>query len=212
MFDQSSLILELFSLNFRKTLSNHWVEMLCIGIGSISVLFGLSGLFLYKANDDVNSSLPIDTTVCQEVSEDITLDVNGAVVKPGTYTLKKGARVVDAIRSAGGFTHDSDADYIARSLNMAVIVEDGQKVFIPFIGQKNETTKEKYPIENNNQTTSKISINTADKDELMKLVGIGEKRAEDIIENRPYDVVQDLVDMDIVSEGVFKDIQPEIAL
>ena len=56
----------------------------------------------------------------EKVKSKVTVDVKGAVVKPGVYTLKVSARVTDAIQEAGGMTEDADA----KSVNLAASWSD----------------------------------------------------------------------------------------
>ena len=56
----------------------------------------------------------------------VTVDVKGAVVKPGVYTLKASARVTDAIKAAGGMTEDADA----KSVNLAASLSDEEVIYV----------------------------------------------------------------------------------
>jgi len=55
-----------------------------------------------------------------------------------------------------------------------------------------------------------VDINSASKDELMKLKGIGDARAAAIIKARPYKGKNELVDKKIVPENVYNDIKDKI--
>lgn len=63
-------------------------------------------------------------------------------------------------------------------------------------------------------TTAKakvIDLNTAGKDELQTLPGIGEARSEAIVKNRPYRSKDELVSKKIVPQNVYDDIKGRIA-
>lgn len=57
-----------------------------------------------------------------------------------------------------------------------------------------------------------ISINTASKESLMGLEGIGEKRADDIISGRPYSSLNDLLSKEIVTNSIYENIKNSISL
>jgi len=61
----------------------------------------------------------------------VVVHVAGAVAKPGVFRLQQGSRVDDAIAAAGGALADGDAN----RLNLALVVEDGQKIYVPQHGE-----------------------------------------------------------------------------
>lgn len=61
----------------------------------------------------------------------IVVQVSGSVATPGVYELPLRARMQDAIAAAGGFAEDASADV----LNLASALEDGQKIYVPKIGE-----------------------------------------------------------------------------
>lgn len=61
----------------------------------------------------------------------VVVHVAGAVGKPGVIRLQQGSRVDDAIAAAGGALPDGDAN----RLNLALLVEDGQKIYVPQHGE-----------------------------------------------------------------------------
>ena len=116
----------------------------------------------------------------------VTVDVKGAVVKPGVYSLKASARVTDAIKAAGGMTEDADA----KSVNLAASLSDEEVVYVAtkdenlsVLGQSGTGQVS----DKGGQTSAKdgkINLNTATSEELQTISGIGAKRAEDIIAYR----------------------------
>jgi len=67
--------------------------------------------------------------------QEITIDISGAVKKPGLYQLPTQTRVGDAIAVAGGLSSQASAIEVAQSMNLASKIQDGQKLYIPFIGE-----------------------------------------------------------------------------
>ena len=116
----------------------------------------------------------------------VTVDVKGAVVNPGVYTLKAGARVTDVIQEAGGITEDADA----KSVNLAASLSDEEVIYV---ANKDENvsvldqTGTSQVSDKGGQTNAKdgkINLNTATSEQLQTISGIGAKRAEDIIAYR----------------------------
>ena len=122
----------------------------------------------------------------EKVKSKVTVDVKGAVVKPGVYTLKVSARVTDAIQEAGGMTEDADA----KSVNLAASLSDEEVIYV---ANKDENvsvldqTGTGQVSDKGGQAVSKdgkINLNTATSEQLQTISGIGAKRAEDVIAYR----------------------------
>ncbi|ATO43616.1 helix-hairpin-helix domain-containing protein [Loigolactobacillus coryniformis subsp. coryniformis] len=122
------------------------------------------------------------------------VDVKGAVKKPGIYQVNDNTRLFDVVRLAGGLATDADQQQI----NLAQQLNDQQVVFIPKIGEEvppqyaapvaTPATSEAPATAT--ATTSKstggtqVNLNTATAEELQQLTGIGQKKAELIIQFR----------------------------
>jgi len=104
------------------------------------------------------------------------IHVAGAVANPGVYQLETGSRVQQAIDLAGGLLDNADPD----SINLAGFLQDGQRVYIPLIG---EITRSETLIDPG-APGPLIDLNTADLADLITLPGIGEDRAKAIIAYR----------------------------
>jgi DNA uptake protein ComE-like DNA-binding protein len=143
----------------------------------------------------------------------ITVDVAGAVKKPGLYHLTQPARVADAIAQAGGFSESADAVYVAQKLNLATQLTHDSKVYIPSIGEN--WSPPSSPVSSTETTTSPtstiININSASKTVLMELPGVGEVTAQKIISNRPYGVITELTEREVVTESVYNKIMTQIS-
>jgi competence protein ComEA len=150
----------------------------------------------------------------------IKVDVSGAVRLPGVVEVSGDARVGDVIERAGGLTSESSGRYVAQYLNLAAVVQDGMKIYVPFdwdflpedtglaasqygwlentpISQITpvisgpSTTSNVIQIPDNNASNSmKINVNTASLQELDALPGIGPAYAQRIVENRPHKDIQ----------------------
>ena len=113
----------------------------------------------------------------------IWVDVSGAVSAPGVYCLKQGSRVFEAVQEAGGFLENADTT----GINQASVLSDGEKLQIYTIEevQQMEVQPEMFSgSSENTESGGKININTADLTELQEIPGVGEKKAQSIMEYR----------------------------
>jgi competence protein ComEA len=137
---------------------------------------------------------PVVLTPVSPVS--IVVHLDGAVRQPGVYTLPAGSRIQDAVEMAGGFTTDARMD----TLNLAKRMQDGYKITIPSKQEIQST-----PIDD------LLDINQATLAELDQLPGIGETRAQSIIDYRSehglFTSVDDLQEVPGISADVFSNIR-----
>ena len=131
--------------------------------------------------------------------EDYVIEIKGEVNRAGIYSVGSDCRINDIILLAEGVTDEADIS----GINLAEKITDGMILVIP----------KKTEVINNED---KISINSADKDTLMKLTGIGEVRALAIIEyrsvNGKYNYIEELVEKNIISQNVFDKIKNDITI
>ncbi len=156
--------------------------------------------------------------------EKITVHICGAVQNSGVYELREGSRVMDAVLAAGGFWEDADEEYV----NLATVLADGDKVRIP---TKNETAELAVPDgipevgvvsgpgsmdETDSAVQEKVNINTADAKELCTLPGIGQTRAESILDYRKehgdFARIEDIMQVSGIKENSFKKIKDMITV
>ncbi|NMC35739.1 competence protein ComEA [Candidatus Beckwithbacteria bacterium] len=134
-------------------------------------------IYLYYKKVDNNSIIIETYKNDQNIQKDIFIDISGAVMRPGLYQLPEGSRVGDAIASSGGILDEASVSWVQRELNLAQILSDGQKLYIPFEGE-NEASD---PQVQGQSTSSKININTASAEQLESLPKIGPKTAQAIV-------------------------------
>ncbi len=115
----------------------------------------------------------------------IVVDIKGAVKAPKEYELKAGSRVRDLIEIAGGLTPEADEEKIYFSK----ILEDEQCIKIYKIGE--EVLDSEIEVEEQQEkdtgavdSKGKININKATVDELMTIPGIGQVKAQSIVDYR----------------------------
>ncbi len=145
----------------------------------------------------------------------------GEVVKPGVYELPEGSRIFDAVEAAGGFTQDASESYV----NLAQVLEDGWKVEIPGAGAVcNAGPGNMAGITGNTADMGGnagagdglVDINTATKQELCTLPGVGESRAESIISYRErnggFERIEDIMKVEGIKEGMFSKMKDKICV
>jgi len=142
---------------------------------------------------------PIRLTPASPVS--IKVQVDGAVLSPGLYSLPSGSRVEDAVNLAGGMSKDARIS----AINLAKVIEDGDKITIP--SEKGFT---------DSKPSSLLDLNQATQSELDQLPGIGESRAQAILEYREseglFTSVDELLKVPGITESVFAEIQDLVTI
>ena len=133
-------------------------------------------------NEKSNKSNEISQTETED--QLVTVDVKGAVKKPGVYQLQSNSRVHDALEKAGGLTDEADL----KSVNQAQKLSDEAVVYVAKVGENAVDVTASAPASatsGTNQTKSAlVNLNTATEADFQTISGIGQKRAQDIIAYR----------------------------
>ena len=177
----------------------------------VALTFISAGIYYSIRNNSENSVTFIeDSERVASSSAAIVVHIAGAVVNPGLYSFSSETRIGEAIEKAGGLSQEADLDRVNKTLNYAQILTDGIKIYIPSQGEpvSNEDGSEVSIV----SSGGGVNINSSSKDTLMGLTGIGEVRAEKIIDNRPYTSLNELLNKKIIPSNVFEDIKDEISL
>jgi competence protein ComEA len=170
-----------------------------IGVGVFQMLGQNQASIKFEDGSEVLGSNSSSTT-------EIKVDVDGAVEKPGLYTLNPDARVQDALVAAGGLASNANRT----AINLAQKLADGQKLYVPAVG---ETVSTINLISNSSEGSSTaVSINNAAQSELEGLPGIGPVTATKIIDGRPYGSIEELLDKKSVGNATFEKIKDLITL
>jgi competence protein ComEA len=152
-------------------------------------------------------------------TETIYVHLCGAVKNPDVYQVSADSRLIDLISLAGGLMEDAAGDFV----NQASKVSDGQQIYIPTkdevegkiptttVLDSNDSNKS-----NNDNNTDKVNINTATKDELMTLSGIGESKADSIIayreEHNGFKEIEDIKNINGIKDSVFNKVCDKITI
>lgn len=200
------------------------------------LILGIFGLiyFYYIKKDKENIVMENNRVVEEKVSlkedeiDKIFVDIKGMVNNEGVYSVDSGKRVIDVIELAGGLKDGANTRFI----NLAKIVSDGEVIVIY---SNDEIDKAKEPkivyvdtpcvceeikndaclVDNiNKDNNGKININTSSAEELKKLDGIGEAKANSIIDyrnkNGNFKSIEDLLNVSGISEKIFNNIKDKI--
>ncbi len=158
------------------------------------------------------------------VAENIVVYVCGAVVSPGVYELPEGSRIDDAVKAASGFSDEADRSYV----NLAARVSDGMKLQIPTAEETKEqgVSSKALSFDENmaggdmsfasDGASGLININTASKEELKSLPGIGDSIAGKIIkyreENGSFKKKDDIMKVSGIKDKLFSKIKDHITV
>ncbi len=137
-------------------------------------------------------------------SNNIYVYVCGAVVNPGVYQAEENARVYQLIEMAGGILPEGAGNYV----NQAATVMDGEQLYVPF---QSEVESGDLDLESKDSGQSGVNINTAGLEELMTLPGIGESKAQAIIQYREehggFQTIEELTNITGIKNGVYEKIK-----
>lgn len=187
----------------------------------LPVFLGGVGVLLIVGSIIIAVFSPRDTSeiTFREASESavatgsaIIVDIEGAVEKPGVYSLPFGSRLKDGLIIAGGLSELADREKIAKGMNLAAKLIDGAKVYFPKMGEVSSTTNTSGGVVGGTDTASQININEASEAQLDTLPGIGPVTAQKIISGRPYIATDELVSKKAVSKSVFDKIKDRISV
>lgn len=186
-----------------------------LGLSLVGLVLIVGGVFASGLSKQKPKDLPVGRQdfpkeSLVESQKFISVDVSGAVVKPGVYNLKMGSRIEDAISAAGGFAETANGEYVSKYLNMAQRVSDGSKVYVPMAGDNG------VPVSGGTvagaSVDAKVNINTASQAELEALPGIGPVTASKIISDRSYQAVEDLLSKKVIGKSVFEKIKDQLVV
>lgn len=190
-----------------------------------------------SSSEITNDAMDSDTSGVGGLMQEENCDLNtphgyvyvcGAVEHPGVYEIYEGMRVFEVLELAGGMTSEADLEWI----NQARTVTDGQQLRIY---TREETAQMKssglsegadmvsgeaepsgVPEEKKTAGEKKVNINTADREELMTLPGIGEAKAEAILsyrqEHGAFGSIEEICQISGIKEAVFSNIKDRITV
>ena len=169
-----------------------------------------------EETEDISSNL-IKT---EKEVEKIIVHIAGAVNKEGIIKLNEGERIADAIEKAEGLTEDADIT----NVNLAYMLSDGQKIYIPHKEDEKEaeitlSSGENIVVQEKTESNSGsklININTATLAQLLELPGVGSSTAQKIInyrnENGKFTSIEDIQKVGGIGASKYNNIKEYICV
>lgn len=189
--------------NFKKFILKNKVYIICIVIILLSII-SVVLQSIERKKSTVSFSISDDKKIGK-----IGVFINGMIKNPGVYYLNEGARLYELLDICGGVTDDADIS----NLNLAKKLNDSDMITINKKVENKDITED--IVENVENSNNKININTATKEELKTLDGIGEQTSQNIIEYRrniKFIQVEDLLNVDGIGKSKFEKIKNDICV
>ncbi|CDB27787.1 dNA-binding protein ComEA family [Firmicutes bacterium CAG:582] len=179
-------------------------------------------------NKEVSAeNVEITKTDVTNVTSKVYVDIKGSVKKPGVYQVSADSIVWDIVNLSGGFTKNA----YTKNINLSQKVKDEMVIYV---FSKNEMLKMNENVktdttcttniinydncittEKNETSTVLVNINTASKEELMNVSGIGASKADSIIAYRiktPFSKIEDIMNVSGIGESLFDKIKKYITV
>ena len=202
-------IVMFFKQNIKSIVLAFFCSVVVIGIGFY--YFNRSKTEDY--NDISFSNHKSDRIDNEEKNDDkqdekIFVDVKGAVKNPGVFETTKDKRIKDLIDVAGGLLDDADTS----TLNLSQKVKDQMVIYVLKHGEKPKQMSEIGTTSSSSGDV--ININTANKEQLMKISGVGKTKAQAIIEHREkngdFKKKEDITKVRGIGKATFEKIKDKI--
>ena len=197
-------------LFFRQNVKSIILAFVCSLVLIIGALFyfnqnkteDYSGVSFSNISNEINNK---DERAENRHDEKIFVDVKGAVKHPGVFETTKDKRIKDLIEEAGGLLDDADTS----TLNLSQKVKDQMVIYILKHGEKPKKISD-----SSSSNTDVININTANKEQLMKISGVGKTKAEAIIAHREkngdFKKKEDITKVRGIGKSTFEKIKDKI--
>lgn len=184
-----------------------------------------------RLSDNVKTSENTDKEAGSlENSRPLVVYVCGEVKNEGVYTLEDGSRIIDAIMEAGGYTVDASETY----LNLAAGLSDSQMIYVPSKEEVKsgtisdapqmmsgtvggtEISTAGVPADGSGSGNGMVNINSATKEQLMTLPGIGESKADKIIayreSNGGFSSTEEIMQISGIKDGLYNKVKDKICV
>lgn len=188
------------------------------------------------ANNLKDQSVYVVENKCEPIEEEklecpIRVDISGAVNVPSVYCFDEGSIVIDALNTSKGLKKGYAKEYLSRKVNLALPLRNNQKIYIPFeqdvdcklqefavIAEDVESnfndtgTNTDTNTDTENEEKECININTATKEQLTTLNGVGDSTAQKIIGGRPYTQITDLLNVSGIGQATLDKFKDKICI
>ena len=216
-------------------LKKNILTFIVIILSILNLIIGLNFKKLDSTSNDIEKTLSnseelisntLEEPKATEAKETIRVDVKGMVKKAGVYELAKDSIVNDAIKKAGGLTSKADTT----NVNLSKSLTNEMVIYIPKKEEVTKSTVNDALVDKSNSvgfidnessnettnTTTKVNINTATLKDLITLNGIGESKAQAILEYRTkngnFKTLEDLKKVSGIGEAAYEKIKDNICI
>lgn len=216
-------------------LKKNILTFIVIILSILNLIIGLNFKKLDNSSNDIEKTLSnseelisntLEEPKVTEAKETIRVDVKGMVKKAGVYELAKDSIVNDAIKKAGGLTSKADTT----NVNLSKSLTNEMVIYIPKKEEVTKSTVNDALVDKSNSvgfidnessnettnTTTKVNINTATLKDLITLNGIGESKAQAILEYRTkngnFKTLEDLKKVSGIGEAAYEKIKDNICI
>jgi competence protein ComEA len=189
------------------------VGLIAVVAAAVALVAGSIGLIAFAGMGHGGGVTVSQGSAGPEISappQTIVVQVGGAVLHPGVYTLAAGSRVADAIRAAGGYSADVDPRRAETQLNLAAKLTDAESVVVPRLGDASAAGSAA-----SDSAGGLVNLNTATAGQLDALPGIGPATAAKIIASRasqPFTTVDDLVTRKLVTSATLAKFRDQVTV
>lgn len=207
-------------MNYRVILKKY-KQYVIAAIAVLTVLCGSILFAIVSANEKqspeeafvMTSTTQSESSESETASEQLYVDIKGAVKKPGMYEGTANMRVWDAVMLAGGVSEQADT----KQVNFSERIIDQMVIYVPMVGeeisfQSNSSDNK----ENQTKEANKVNLNQADEVELQTLPSVGQKKAQEIIryreENGGFKKIDDLKNISGFGEKTFEKLKESITV
>lgn len=169
-------------------------------------------------DDKENTEETVNTTEETFEEKSVYIQISGAVKNPGVYEVKSGSRIFEVMDLSGGYTEEAATDVV----NLARPVKDEMQIYIPTKKEVEMSNQDYFwenyqmPEEEKENSDGRVNLNTATKEELMSLPGIGESKAEAILDYREknggFGDISDIMKISGIKEAAFEKIKELIVV
>ena len=158
----------------------------------------ISALFVLRGSSQEVIAAPAPLEIESISQQTLMVDVAGAVMNPGVYSLPLNARVFEAIKAAGGLKKGADTS----DINQARILRDGEQIYV-----YPTTTSSGGVARPAMRKNGPVMINRATVKDFESLDGIGPVLANRIVSyrkiNGPFAAVEDLLKVPGIGQSKF---------
>lgn len=214
-----------------------------IGLAIVSIIIFTTSIFLYKQNssnafkeeymteiftEESNDNMEYDSSMKENTDNSnennleknkIVVEIKGEVARPDVYQLEEGSIIKDLIDMAGGVTEEADLSCINRAeelVNHELIIIGNINDETESSVVQNSSVSSGNSTDNDSKSSTLININTADLEQLKKITGIGDIKAQSIIDYREanggFKSLEELKNVDGIGDKTFEKIKNEITL